>query len=76
MENAVPAAGKLGGDGLHRVELAVAVDDEVRLVDAEDDRFSMSEASDELLNTTGHSSPKVMSANGISHRTTRPTATS
>ena len=34
----MPAAGEFGGDGLHRVELAVTVDDEVRLVVAEDHR--------------------------------------
>jgi hypothetical protein len=34
----VPAAGELPGDGLHGVHVAVTVDDEVRLVIAEDNR--------------------------------------
>jgi hypothetical protein len=37
-EDAVAPAGKFGGDGLHGVEPAVVVDDEVRLVVAEDHR--------------------------------------
>ena len=53
------------------------VDDEVRLVIAEDHRVvETSEAAESPRNTSGHSNPKVMSANGISQRITRHMATS